>query len=141
MATDVKKIINDYVSSFNSHDLNKALSFWTDDSIYENLAQGIVTHNKKELSAWFDLSFFNTPDLKFEVKSVFGGDEWVGIEWVMSGTHTHSSNPAIPATGKTFSVRGASIYQLRNGKIVRETGYWNYVTVMQQLGLMPSQMK
>ncbi len=55
----------------------------------------------------------------------------------MTGTHKHSSNPAIPATGKQFSVRGVSIIELRKGKMSRATFYWNLVDLMQQLGLMP----
>jgi len=43
----------------------------------------------------------------------------------------------IPATGKGFSIRGASVTELHNGKISRNTDYWNLATMMQQLGAMP----
>jgi steroid delta-isomerase-like uncharacterized protein len=141
MARDVKKMIDDYILAWNSHDINKIISFFTDDCIYENLAHGKVYHGKKEVTASFNSIMADFPDLKFEVKSVFVAGDWAGQEWVMSGTHAHSSNPAIKATGKTFSVRGATIYQLRDGKISRESDYYNLATIMQQLGLMPGQPK
>jgi hypothetical protein len=48
---------------------------------------------------------------------------------------------AIPATGKTFSIRVAGIYELQDGKYSRETIYMNMVTFLQQVGLMPGQSK
>jgi predicted ester cyclase len=57
----------------------------------------------------------------------------------MSGTMAHSSIPGVPATGKRFSVRAASVMELRNGKIRRETDYYNPMTIMHQVGGMPSQ--
>ena len=141
MTTDAKKISNDCIGAWNSHDVNKVVSFYTDDCFYEDLAFGIVNHGKKELTAFVNTSFVDMPDLKFEVKSVFGAGAWGVTEWVMSGTFAHSSLPAMPATGKTFSLRGASIVQFRGGKIARETDYYNLTTFLQQVGLMPAQPK
>ena len=50
MATDVKKILDDFLLAMNSHDTNKAVSFWTDDCIYENWGSELVKHGKKELT-------------------------------------------------------------------------------------------
>ena len=108
MATDIKKLIDDYVSAVNAHDVNKAGSFWADDAIYENWGQEIVKHGKKELADFLNTSFAELPDIKMEVKSVFQAGDWVGMERVDSGTFAHSHIPAMPATGKTFSLRIAS---------------------------------
>ena len=85
--------------------------------------------------------FVDFPDFKIETKSAFGAGDWSGSEWVMSGTFAYSSIPSMTATGKTFSVRGASVTQLRNGKISRNSDYWNMTTFLQQVGLMPGQPK
>jgi steroid delta-isomerase-like uncharacterized protein len=65
----------------------------------------------------------------------------MGVEVIMSGTFAHSSMPGVPAIGKTFSVRCAGIYQMRDGKISRKSVYMNMVTFLQQVGLMPTQSK
>jgi steroid delta-isomerase-like uncharacterized protein len=141
MATDVKKMMDDYVIAWNSHDVNKILSFVADDCTYEDLGLGIVNHGKKELTAFISSMLVDFPDFKFELKSVFGAGDWAGMEWVMSGTFAHSSIPGITATGKPFSIRGASIIQLHNGKISRSSDYYNMVTFLQQVGLMPGPPK
>ena len=141
MATDVKKMMGDFLSSMNSHDTNKAVSFWTDDCIYENWAHEIVKHGKKELTDMINSMFVDFPDIKYKQKSSFTAGNWVGVEYIVSGTYTHSSMPATPANGKTFSVHAASIIQLRKGKISRQSDYFNLATMLQQVGLMPPQPK
>jgi len=45
----------------------------------------------------------------------------------MSGTHK-GDFPGVPATGKRFSsIRGATILELKAGKICRESDYWDAV--------------
>jgi steroid delta-isomerase-like uncharacterized protein len=141
MATDAEKKIKDELAAVNSHDVNKILPFFTDDCVYEDVALGLVSRGKKELNGFFNTVFVDLPDFKLEVKSVFGASDWVGFEWVMTGTFAHSSIPGMPATGKKFSVRGASIRELRNGKVSRNSDYWNLASFMQQVGLMPGPSK
>ena len=143
MATDAKKMANDCNKAWNSHDVNRILEFYTDDCVYEDLGNGIVCHGIKEFTDYINSMFVDIPNIKWEVKSAFGTNDWAGIEWIMSGTHTHTikAMPGVPATGKTFSLRIAGIHQLRNGKYSRETVYVNMVTFLQQLGLMPGQPK
>lgn len=137
MATDAEKMMKDYLAAWNSHDVNKILSFVTDDCVYEDMALGVVNHGKKELTAYINSMVVDIPDLKLEMKSAFGAGDWIGGEWVMTGTQAHSSHFGLPATGKRFSIRGASITELRYGKISRNTDYWNLASFLQQLGLMP----
>jgi steroid delta-isomerase-like uncharacterized protein len=137
MTNDVEKTIKNWVAAWNSHDLDKTISFYTDDCVLEDNALGLVCHGKKELVAFCKSAFIDFPDLRFESKSLFNSGNWVAWEWTMTGTQTHSSTLAIKATGKRFSVRGASIIEIHNGKIKRETDYYNTLTVMQQLGLRP----
>ena len=143
MATDAKKMANDCNKAWNSHDVNKILEFYTDDCVFEDLGTGSVCHGKKEFTDYINNLFTDLPDVKWEVKSAFGNDDWAGIEWIFAGTQTHTikAMPVLPVTGKTFSLRIVGIHQLRKGKYTRETVYANMVTFMQQLGLMPGQPK
>jgi steroid delta-isomerase-like uncharacterized protein len=143
MAIDAIKMANDCSKAWNSHDVNKIFEFYTEDCVYEDLGLGVVKHGKKEFTDYINTMFADFPDIKWEVKSAFGTNDWQGNEWIMSGTHAHSTmtQNAIPATGKTFSIRVAGIYQLRNGKYSRESVYYNMATFLQQVGLMPAKPK
>jgi len=139
MALNVANMIDEYILAWNSHDVNKIVSFFTDDGIYEDVAMGIASKGKTEITKYLNSMYVDFPDMKFEKKSAFGTNDWMGIEIVVSGTHAHSSLPGVPATGKTFSVRAAGIYQIHKGMISRKSVYMNMVTFMQQVGLMPGQ--
>jgi len=56
------------------------------------------------------------PDLRLEVMSVLGVGGWVAGEWVQTGTQG----------GRRYSLRGASILEVRGGKISRESMYTHF---------------
>jgi len=141
MATDIKKVMEDYILAWNSHDVNKIISFFTEDGIYEDVAAERASNGKKEITAFITTVLLDFPNLKFELKSVFASGDLAGTEWIKTGTFSHSNIPAMPPTGKSFSVHGASVFQLRNGKFSRESYYMNAMTFLQQLGIIPGKSK
>lgn len=141
MATDMEKMLNDYVAAWNSHDVEMILSFYTNDGVYEDVAIGKINRGKKEIKDFVSSVFVDTPNFKIEVKSRFYTSDWAAEEWVISGTFAHSSALGLSATGKSFSFRGASIIEFRKGKISRNSDYWNMTSVLQQVGLMPAPSK
>jgi steroid delta-isomerase-like uncharacterized protein len=96
----------------------------------------MVNRGKKELNEFIKNTFVWSPDVKFEMKSFFSTGDRIASEWVMSGTHA-GDVPGLPATGKSFSIRGASIIELRKGKVSRQTDYYNLVSFLKQVGLLP----
>jgi steroid delta-isomerase-like uncharacterized protein len=139
MPTDAKKLVEEFIKVVNSHDAIKIISYFSDDGILENVPLGITNRGKEEITAYTNTMLTDYPDIKFELKPVFGVGDWAGDEWVMTGTFTNNtmSKNVVPANGMTFSVRGTSIYQVRNGKFTRESNYYDNVSFLQQVGLMP----
>ena len=43
----------------------------------------------------------------------------------------------LPATGRSFRIRGAGVGQIRDGKIIELTEYWNMAEFLTQVGAMP----
>jgi len=137
MATDVERMLADYTTAWNSHDVEKIPSFFTDDCIYEDVAMGAVNRGKEEVRAFASGIFAAFPDFKIEITSRLVAGDREASEWIISGTQT-GDLPGIPATGKSFSIRGVSIIELHGGKIRRSSDYWNMAAFLQQVGLMPA---
>jgi steroid delta-isomerase-like uncharacterized protein len=77
--------------------------------------------------------FASMPDLTITpTNRIVHGDQ-LTVEWVASGTHKHDY-PGLPATGRAFSIPGVTVVVRRNGKIVRESLYYNMAEVQRQLG-------
>jgi len=51
MMTDIEKMFRDYTDAWNSHDVEKIASFFTEDGIHEDVAIGSVYCGKNELKA------------------------------------------------------------------------------------------
>jgi steroid delta-isomerase-like uncharacterized protein len=130
-----EKMFREYFESWNTHDVEKMASFFTEDCVYDNLARGQTYRGKDELKSWAKASFDVIPDFKIDITSLFISVDLVACEWVMTGTLSGNS-PELPATGKSFSVRGATIAQLKDGKIQRNADYWDLATFLRQVGLM-----
>jgi steroid delta-isomerase-like uncharacterized protein len=127
----------DLTAAWSSHDIERILSFYTDDCTYEDVVSGKVSHGKEELRAFVKDNFTTSPDLRLELKSVIASGDHLAIEWIMSGTQT-GNLLNVPATGKSFSVRGVSVSELKDGRIQRNTDYCDGASVMRQLGLLPA---
>ncbi len=77
--------------------------------------------------------FAAMPDLNIQVtRRIVHGDQLI-VEWVATGTH-QVDYPGLPATGQMFSIPGVTVVVRKDGKIVRESLYYDMNEVQRQLG-------
>ena len=135
METDVEKLYRKYIAAWLARDIEAVVSFFAEDCIYEDVALGALNRGKGEVRTFVQTTLTAIPDFKIEPKSVFATVDRLASEWIMTGTQT-GDFPGLPATGKSFSVPVASIMEFQNGKIRRNTDYWNLASFLQQVGAM-----
>ena len=76
-----------------------------------------------------------------EITNVFATEDQAVLEFVGRGTNTgplHLPTGDIPATGKPAEMRFCYAFQIKNGKVVSIHIYYNIMTMLQQLGLVPA---
>jgi predicted ester cyclase len=76
------------------------------------------------------------PDYSEEIKLLIDGGEYIVVELLIEGTHTGPMN-GIEPTGKAVAFRDVTILRLRDGKIIEQSGLSDYLTMFQQLGVIP----
>ncbi len=137
MGAAEEQLVAEYRAAWNAHDPDKIVSFFTDDCEYEDAIMREVVRGKPELRAYLVEWLAVFPDLCMNVKDQYLSETGGGAEFTFSGTHT---NPVmgLPATNKPFTVRGASVLELREGKIRRQSDYWDAASFMTQIGIMPT---
>jgi steroid delta-isomerase-like uncharacterized protein len=142
MAIDLEKQTKDIYAALNAHDLERFLSFHTDDVTSENVATGVVVRGKEDLRTSFEIAFSEIPDVRMELTSCFASGNCQCEEYVLSGTHKGKGElMGMPAPGKTFSVRGILVREIREGKTCRVTQYVDSATLMRQLNDPPSNLQ
>lgn len=77
------------------------------------------------------------PDLKVEVTQTVAEGEFVAVTYLASGTNTAAAM-GYPATGKSFVMRGMSIFRIHEGKIRDEWSILDQYQALKQLGLLSS---
>ena len=124
-------LVQSNFAAWNAHDADTVASLYTDDVIYEDVTFGLIAHGHAEMRKMAADFFASVPDLKLEVVSNTSMGDRGSVEWVFSGTDV-----GLYKTGKKFSVRGASVYELRDGKFSANRDYYDSASIMRQVGLL-----
>ncbi len=133
-AASDKKVIEKFFAAWNSNDADKAAAYFSEDAVYEDVAAGQIKRGRAEVREWVEGAVVAVENFKLEiVSSSFHKGHGV-VEWVWSGT-----DKGLLKTGKKFSVRGVSVYEIRGGKISRYKEFYDFATVMRQVGLLPAE--
>jgi steroid delta-isomerase-like uncharacterized protein len=77
------------------------------------------------------------PDIAVIPEKLIAEGDLVTIYWIGRGTNTGTGN-GLPATGKKAELPGITIWRIVNGKIKEEWSAFDQLSMMQQLGLLPT---
>src|SRR5262245_35367000 len=136
MAGENATLAQQLVDAWNSLDPERVLSLLADEHVYEDVTFGAVNRSPAETRRFFEGAYAAFPDIQFDATASVVGAERGALEWTMTGTH-RGDMPGLPATGKPFRVRGATVFEIAGGKISGVHDYWDSATLLRQLGLMP----
>jgi len=108
------------------------LSAYNETCRFEDKALGLVHHNLAGIEEVFDYSFTIFPDFKVVYGCSVVGEDFASAEWVYTGSFCGELE------GKHYhrvpvSIEGISFMELVDGKISRNSDYWNLASLMQQL--------
>jgi len=82
------------------------------------------------------------PDGKVTVEAVVAEGDHVVVEYTGRGTHTgtfETSMGAMPATGKSVTLKLCDVTDVKNGKVAAQRTYLDTGSMMAKLGLMHEQ--
>src|ERR1044072_8363680 len=80
------------------------------------------------------------PDMRVKVNHIVAEGDLVSVYWTASGTNT-AAGWGMPATGKSVSVNGMTLFRFERGLIQEEWSVFNEYSILKQLGLVPTQTK
>ena len=129
--------MDEWVAAWSAADMEQVVALFTDDCLYEDVPMGALNRGHDELRTLAGgVVLAATPGVRIDLTARFLTGQRGAMEWVMSGCW-QTELRELPAVGKEFWIRGASVLQLRDGKIVRCSDYWDFAALMRSLGLLP----
>jgi len=96
--------------------IDKIVAVYDDPFVFEDVPSGETITDSSGLRAYFQ-ALFALPNVAFSDIRIYEADTFAALEWTWSGTKRSS--------GQAYRVKGASIIELRNGRIARETIYYD----------------
>ena len=137
-ADSADAVVQAYLAAWNAHDSAKAASFFADNVVYYDASVGKPIEGRDAAkTAVIDNFLTAVPDAVWTIKGqpVVQGDR-VAFEWEFAGNNTGPWGDGTKATGKHFAFTGASVFSVKDGKIVTQNDYYDALGLYKQLGLM-----
>lgn len=135
-----RQLLDRYVERYNAGDLDGVIDLYAENAV-QNMPDGsfegrsaIRERLARELDAF--------PDVTHTVRSFVEQDDSFCDEWTFAGTHTRPfllpDGTELPPTGKRVEIAGMEFVQVRDGKVVINTLYYDNMAVAVQLGVVPA---
>jgi len=125
------QLVREALAAWTAHDAEKVVNCYTEDVVYEDVAYGAINRGRAELRKFAEGFIEAVPDLKLEATSIYVHNGRGHVEWVLSGT-----DKGLYKTGKKFSVRGASVFEMRGNRFSSNKDFYDLATIMRQVGVL-----
>jgi steroid delta-isomerase-like uncharacterized protein len=135
-AVEHKQVIERYIKAFNEQDLDVLPEVVTEDVHVQGLigTDGDI-HGIDEYREWWREALSGLPDAHLDLTDYLESRDRVATRWIFTGTHEHEMFD-IPATNRSFEVRGLSIFRMEQGKIAEKLYQQDDLLMLQQLGIL-----
>jgi len=140
MAQDNISIIKEVYDCFNRRDFKATSKLIDNNAEFQNVPANMTFKGPdgfiQVLEGWRK----GFPDSKIKINNIFGSGDMVVCEFTGAGTHTGpfmTPDGELMPTNKKLNLPFCDIIRLKNGKVISIRTYYDAVTIMKQLGIMP----
>ena len=134
-----RELLDHYVERYNAGDLDGVMALYADDAV-QGMPDGTFK-GREVIRERLAMELAACPDVVHSVRSFVSDGDFFADEWTFAGTHTGPfvmpDGTEVPPTGKRLEVEGMEVVALRDGKIVLNTLYYDMLSVVAQMGLLP----
>lgn len=138
-STAMLAIVDQYIAGWNAHDAAQAASFFADSVVYYDASLGTPQVGRANAQTNVIEAFLKAvPDAQWtrDDKPPVVGADGVAFTWTFSGTNTGPWGDGTKATNKKFTITGATIIRIADGKIIYQGDFYDTLGFYKQLGLM-----
>ena len=128
------------VEAFNASDWEGCKAAMTSDSVYDEAGTSRRLQGVEDIIAALQGWKEAMPDARGTVTNAFASGNTAVLEVTWQGTHTgplKSPSGTFPASGKQQTTPSAWVFEFDGNKIKESRQYFDMLSFMQQLGLLP----
>ena len=129
-----RQIALKWIDAYNNHNPDTAASLYDENVTNIQFPWGKSLQGRDAMKLTYENVFRAFPDIRIEAENIIENGLWVVVEWNFSGIMKGEFAGHAP-NGNKFSMHGCEIFQIVNGKIFIQHGYWDKNTMFSQLKL------
>ncbi len=133
----VEQHVRSYFEAMGRRDVEAIVSHWREDGVDDMVPVGVL-RGRDELREYFKSVFAATPDATTTVTRLVAGEQSCAVEWRFEGTFDGAPYLGIEPTGKHIELRGFDLFEIEDGEIVSNTGYFDGASFARQIGMLPA---
>ncbi len=128
-------VIDNHFKALTAHDVKAIAAGYADDAqVYSPNWEGAKT-GITGITEVYSRYFTSTPDLSYQVVNTINAGENVIVEYISGGTLSNpEGNTPAYMKDKKYKLNYCAIFTLKNGKIIKETDYFDQVAFLRQVG-------
>jgi steroid delta-isomerase-like uncharacterized protein len=137
---DLIRAARGVVEAFNASDWERCKAALAPDSLYDEVGTSRRVQGVDDIIRCWQAWKGAMPDVKGSVTNALVTGTTVALEVTWQGTHTGplvGLKGTVPATGKQQTTRASWVLNFNGGKIKESRHYFDMLSFMQQLGILP----
>jgi steroid delta-isomerase-like uncharacterized protein len=134
----VEQVARSYFDALERRDAEGMAGHWDPEGV-EDVVPTTVLRGPDSITGYFSELFAAVPDLESTVARLVADERHAAVEWRMTGTFDGGAFQGIEPTGRRIDLRGVDVLEIEDGRIVRNTVYFDAAAFARQVGLLPPQ--
>jgi steroid delta-isomerase-like uncharacterized protein len=132
----VYDVAESYFAAVTARDPKAMAAHWHEDGIEDIVPLGVF-RGPAAVQALFEEMFAAIPDFTFTVDRITADAEVASVQWRAHGNFTGTPFRGIEATGRRVDLRGCDCVEVVDGKLARNTAYYDGAAFARSIGLLP----
>jgi steroid delta-isomerase-like uncharacterized protein len=128
----VRRLIDGYVAAEVAADIEKCMTFFAEDAVWEDVGVEQSFSGKDAIREAWEEFFAAIADYEFERTTSVADENGYAFSWTMRCKVVKPFGD-FQANGQRIELKGSSVGQVREGKIVWNCDYWNLASVARQI--------
>lgn len=124
-------IVNRWIDAFNRHHVSDLVALYGEDAELFDSGMKRRRRGHREIEAWFTRRFRMTPTITYTPHAQFVSDEQIVVQWTTRGRLERLLGQKWLA--RPFTVDGVSVFCIENGLIQQQRGYYDHLSVAEQI--------
>lgn len=126
-----RALVNRWLAAFNAHDVAAIVALYAGDAELFDSGMKRVRRGRSEIEQWFTTRFRTVPSIAYNALSQLVTDGQAVVTWTTSGGSPRMFG--LNLLRRSFHVDGVSVFTLRDDLIQSQRGYYDHISVLEQL--------